>query len=176
MERILYTWYSHVSNLASPVRLPIRGMWTCCSSYLLLCRVYETPMQQVLQQRALEIVASDSSYDSQWKRAAEQLRAPYWDWASREGNGVPPEEVIAQRDITIRTPQGTKTMKNPLLSYTFHPKIDPSFRPPFSQWIETLRHPKPRDAPNAQTNVDELVKCVSYICSIMFNWCSRPCL
>lgn len=118
-----------------------------------------TIMQQALQQKALKIVGEDPCYDSnQWQEAAKTLRAPYWDWALKEGGGVPPEEVITRRDITVHTPHGPMTMKNPLLSYTFHPEVDQSFRRPFLHWNETLRHPKPECCPRANTNVDELTK------------------
>jgi tyrosinase len=57
--------------------------------------------------------------------AAASLRLPYWDWAVDPPNGqnaIP--DSIAQPTIRVVTPNGTKTIENPLYSYKFHP-IDP---------------------------------------------------
>jgi tyrosinase len=42
----------------------------------------------------------------------------YWDWAL---NADLPDVVSRQKQVTINTPQGSKTINNPLYSYTFHP-------------------------------------------------------
>jgi tyrosinase len=42
----------------------------------------------------------------------------YWDWAL---NADLPDVVSRQRQVTLNTPQGSKTINNPLYSYTFHP-------------------------------------------------------
>ena len=55
--------------------------------------------------------------------AAEKLRIPYWDWAS---NPELPESVVT-KDITINTPEGSKTVPNPLFSYELKPSPDAGF-------------------------------------------------
>ena len=131
-------------------------------------------MQQELQNKALQIV-NDSSYDAEWKKAAEMLRAPYWDWALKAGDGVPPEEVIAQQEITVHTPHGTKKMKNPLFSYTFHPKVDPSFKYPFDGWLETLRYPRTNQGGGAESCVWCLIEYESLIFSAVSFFDSQSC-
>lgn len=50
--------------------------------------------------------------------AAAALRFPYWDWA-RDGNVVP--RSMVSRTFTVTTPNGTRSIDNPLYSYRFHP-------------------------------------------------------
>jgi len=90
-----------------------------------------------------------------WKLAAQNLRAPYWDWAA---NIVPPPEVISKATLyIIVAPNGKLTpVKNPLMQYTFDP-IHKSFRGRWAYWKDTLRRPD-RCNPNATTNVGALIK------------------
>ncbi|KAF8883494.1 hypothetical protein CPB84DRAFT_1869520 [Gymnopilus junonius] len=60
-----------------------------------------------------------------WKKAADELRQPYWDWAA---NSVPPDEG---RKITVN---------NPFYNYKFH-AIDPSFLFAFHDRKATIRYP-----------------------------------
>lgn len=91
------------------------------------------------------------------------MRQPYWDWAA---NAIPPDQVIALKQVAITGPNGQKiTVDNPLYHYKFHP-IDPSFPDPFSQWPTTLRQPN-SERPNATDNVTRLKKFVS-LTSIRF--------
>jgi tyrosinase len=85
--------------------------------------------------------------------AAENLRAPYWDWAS---NSVPPDEVISLQNVEIITPDGrTTSVPNPLYQYTFNP-VDPSFPDPYRSWRTTVRHP----SRSGTTDPRGLRKCV----------------
>ena len=56
------------------------------------------------------------SYSSPlYQKAADNLRMPYWDWAQTPR--LP--EVVTTPTITIATPSGPTTVKNPLYEYKF---------------------------------------------------------
>jgi tyrosinase len=100
----------------------------------------------VLQQHAVEI-AKGYQDQARWSLAAENLRAPYWDWAT---NILPPPEVISLEYLDIIKPEGKKSVPNPLLRYKFKP-VDPSFESiptrngiSFKDLQTTIRHPKDR--------------------------------
>ncbi|TFK38852.1 tyrosinase [Crucibulum laeve] len=101
-------------------------------------RPYMMLYEQILNQRAQAIAATYTVNQDSWKKAAADLRQPYWDWAR---NAVPPPEVISLQQVTITTPDGKRTaVTNPLVRYTFHP-IDRSFPAPYSRWQVTHRQP-----------------------------------
>ena len=52
---------------------------------------------------------------SQYQTAADNLRLPYWDWA--EIQALP--DVVTTPNISITTPSGSTTVKNPLYEYRF---------------------------------------------------------
>ena len=110
-----------------------------------------------MQQHALEIAATYTVNTQDWKKAAADLRQPYWDWAS---NAIPPPQVIEQQQVTITNNTGKQVkVDNPLYHYKFHP-IDNSFPDPFSNWPTTLRQPTSGDS-DATDDLDELRK---YVC------------
>ena len=109
-------------------------------------------MQQVIQDHARKIAATYTTDLAAWQQAADDLRQPYWDWAVK---AVPPDEVIALKQVTITTPDGKRTVvDNPLYHYVFNP-IDPSFPSPYSAWPTTLRQPTSDDA-DATDDIDRL--------------------
>jgi tyrosinase len=109
-----------------------------------------------LQQRAVEIAATYTVDTQDWKKAAADLRQPYWDWAA---NAVPPDEVIKNEQVNITNKDGEQVLvNNPLYQYTFHP-IDPSFPDPYSEWQTTLRQPTSGDA-DATDDIPTLQRCV----------------
>ena len=121
-------------------------------------------IQQLLQQHALDI-AKKYQDQARWLRAAQNLRAPYWDWAT---NSVPPPEVISLEYLDIIKPEGKKPVPNPLLQYNFNP-IHPSFEQfaqttgfsrqlPFQNWKNTIRYPKNIRGPDAKTDVSSLTE------------------
>ncbi|KAI0322397.1 hypothetical protein OF83DRAFT_1080307 [Amylostereum chailletii] len=122
-------------------------------------RPYVALFEQVLQQTAKDIAVTYSVDQDRWVDAANNLRQPYWDWAS---NAVPPDEVIALQNVTIITPNGQNTsVANPLTKYTFHP-VESSFYDPYDNWPTTLRHATSdqsdaqSDVSDAQSDVDAL--------------------
>jgi tyrosinase len=110
-----------------------------------------------MQSHALEIAKKYIVDTETWITAAQNLRAPYWDWAT-PGNIVPPAEVISLESVDITTFDGsTIPWPNPLYKYTFNP-IDDSFK--LSSWSHnetTLRNPT-SDGPDATTDVEGLKK------------------
>ncbi|VDC02339.1 unnamed protein product [Peniophora sp. CBMAI 1063] len=119
-------------------------------------RPYVALYEQTLQSHAIEIAKTYTEANGvrdRFMKAAQNLRAPFWDWAS---SAVPPAEVISLKQLNIIGPDGkTKSVNNPLLGYTFHP-IDPSFPEPYAEWKMTLRHPVPQQGPNAKSNPQQL--------------------
>jgi tyrosinase len=110
----------------------------------------------VLQQHALDIANRYQDKD-RWVKAAQNLRAPFWDWAT---NTVPPPEVVSLETVKIITPNGnTTTVPNPLIQYTFNP-IDSSFPSPYDSWRTTIRHPDDPNSGTATTDVRALIGCV----------------
>jgi tyrosinase len=98
----------------------------------------------LLQQHAVKI-AKGYQDQARWSLAAENLRAPYWDWAT---NIVPPPEVISLEYLDIIKPEGKKSVPNPLLRYKFKP-VDPSFELlsratgiAFKDFQTTIRNPR----------------------------------
>ncbi|KAF8903867.1 tyrosinase [Gymnopilus junonius] len=115
-------------------------------------RPYVMLYEQLIQQHALEVAATYTVDQASWKQAALDLRQPFWDWAK---NAVPPDEVIALKQVSITGPNGKKvTVDNPLYHYKFHP-IDSSFPEPYSGWQTTLRQPNSTQ-PDATDNVPRL--------------------
>ncbi|KAI0032575.1 photo-regulated tyrosinase [Vararia minispora EC-137] len=141
----------------SGAKEPVAGSWGgyCTHGSVLFPtwhRPYVALFEALLQRHAVEIAKTYAVDQERWNKAAMDLRAPYWDWAA---NSVPPSEVIADKQVTITLPDGTRAaVDNPLYGYVFHP-IDPSFPQPYSQWQSTLRHPT-TDGPDAQTDVEDL--------------------
>jgi tyrosinase len=115
-------------------------------------RPYVMLYEQILQKLAVQIAATYTVDPDSWKQAANDLRQPFWDWAS---NAIPPDEVIALPQVTITAPDGSRILTdNPLYQYTFHP-IDQSFQDPYSSWPTTLRQPDGTDS-DATDDVDRL--------------------
>ena len=107
----------------------------------------------MLQQHALDVAKTYHNNQQHWISVAQNLRAPYWDWAT---NSLPPPEVISLQTVDIITPDGrTSSVPNPLYQYTFNPP-DPSFPPPWNSYKTTIRDPTP-NAPNV-TNVQRLTR------------------
>ena len=107
-------------------------------------------VQQLLQRHAIDIAKTYTVDRDAWNKAAQEMRTPYWDWASTP---VPPKEVSSLEQVEIVRPDGARVqVPNPLVRYHFHP-IDPSFPAPYDQWKITVRHPRPSTGPDSKTNV-----------------------
>ncbi|KAI9508870.1 photo-regulated tyrosinase [Russula earlei] len=122
-------------------------------------RPYVALYEQVLQQNALAI-AQQYQDQNRWVGAAQNLRLPYWDWAT---NSIPPDVVTSRTTVVITTPDGNRTtVSNPLYQYTFNP-IDSSFPQPYDSWQTTIRRPDDPNSPDASTDVSGLISDLSSI-------------
>ncbi|KAF5350909.1 hypothetical protein D9758_010517 [Tetrapyrgos nigripes] len=105
---------------------------------------------QALNRAARDIVDRPNykhAYDAEaWRRAAENLRSPYWDWADRSTEYLPPSEVyhsLNHPTLRITTPNGLIQVPNPLLSYRFQELFPWSIQCRFDDLPTTVRHPRP---------------------------------
>jgi tyrosinase len=81
-------------------------------------RVYLAAYEQIIQELAREIARQyPQGSRTRYESAAESLRVPYWDWAS---SPILPS-ILSQRTILINTPNGVRSLANPLANYVFHP-------------------------------------------------------
>ncbi|KAI0297811.1 photo-regulated tyrosinase [Multifurca ochricompacta] len=116
-------------------------------------RPYVALYEQVLQHHALEKAKTYQVDRERWIAAAENLRAPYWDWAT---DIIPPAEVISLAFVDIITPDGKRTpVENPLLQYAFSP-VHKDFPDRYKSWKTTIRHPDHPGSPDARTDVQGL--------------------
>ena len=87
-------------------------------------------------------------------QAAQQLRQPYWDWATY---ALPPDEVIRLSTVTITGFNGRDVVvNNPLLRYKFQARLPLNYfkGTTWAQYQTTLRQP---DA-NGKENIPRMVK------------------
>ena len=153
MGWILHPWMCDFPDLAQALRGVVRGLCRITTSYSYRHNT-DRIIQQLVQQHALTI-AQKYQEQPRWTTAAQNLRAPYWDWAT---NSVPPPEVISLQTLNITTPDGNTTaVRNPLLQYRFNP-ISPSFPDPYSSWQTTIRHPDDPNSPDASTDAQALAE------------------
>jgi len=101
---------THVSNLFLPWHRPYLALY-----------------EQVLVGQAQAAANSfpPGPMRDRYLTAAAILRLPYWDWAitpKANQNSLP--DSVTSPTIQITYPNGTRTVQNPLYSYSFHP-VDP---------------------------------------------------
>jgi tyrosinase len=96
--------------------------------------------EQILQIHATRIANKyTGSKKATYVAAAKTLRIPYWDWAR---DPKLPKSTTAQQ-ITINTPTGRKTIRNPLYSYRFQkfPFTYANFGGTLGNYAQTMRCP-----------------------------------
>lgn len=90
---------------------------------------------------------------AKYVKAAETLRIPYWDWASK------PElpRSLTMRKINVNTAAGVKNIDNPLFRYELDPSVEKGFPKgdPFTSMRYTLRAP---GEGGETTRIDEVQK------------------
>ncbi|KAI0357534.1 tyrosinase [Trametes cingulata] len=117
-------------------------------------RPYVSLYEQILQKHAIRISRTYIDDGCCWRKAAQDLRQPYWDWAK---DALPPPEVISMERVMITTPDGRRSsVQNPLMRYRFH-NIDSSFGASFAEWPTSLRHPT-HSGPDARDDIEGLIK------------------
>jgi len=118
-------------------------------------RPYVALFEQSLHAATLKIAHEYTTDRFGWVKAAQNFRVPFWDWARPIAAGEPAVPVeMRTTTITIITPQGEKTVKNPVHSFTFLSKFPyTTFDAPYNGWQTTLRYPT-SDQPDAQSQMD----------------------
>ncbi|KXS95512.1 hypothetical protein AC578_4625 [Pseudocercospora eumusae] len=119
---------THVSNLLLPWHRPYLALFEQTLYSHITAIVNEYPAGPMRQRFA---------------KAAVTVRWPYWDFAAtpKDGGSVWPE-IITRETVPVIMPNGSATIKNPLMSYVFHPVIAADmYYAPFATWPETLRAP-----------------------------------
>ena len=145
---------THSSILFAPWHRPYIALWEVSSLACLqpnpLMNHTNTPKQSLYT--SVQKVAAKfppGQLRDKYVAAAKDFRAPYWDWAS-----VPPANTpafptaLSAPNLTVTAPDGTtKSIANPLHSFTFHP-MNPSpndFPPRWSALPTTVRYPGASD-------------------------------
>ncbi|KAK2467606.1 hypothetical protein APHAL10511_000461 [Amanita phalloides] len=115
-------------------------------------RPYLLLLEQIIQEHAIEIATQFISDQAGWKKAALDLRFPYWDWVV---NALPPDCVIKGETVSVVDFDGNlTTVDNPLIRYRFRQKHRVLFDDPFDKWSTTLRHP----TPGGKDDTDKLIQ------------------
>ena len=79
-------------------------------------RPYLALLEQTLHEEALRIADEFTGSDrDRYMAAADDVRLPYWDWASERE--IP--SVVRAQSIDVIKPSGPTSIENPLYSYTF---------------------------------------------------------
>lgn len=121
-------------------------------------RPYLALFEQALAKHVKDIANEYPAAQKQkYVTAAEKFRIPYWDWAYYAD---PPDVVTKQKEVTLTTPKGQRTLPNPLYQYTFHPKgrrnefgdnFDDEAK--YEAWKSTMRYPT-TEGPDATSQGD----------------------
>jgi len=113
-------------------------------------RPYVALVEQVIQEYAIKIAASYTVNKDDWKKAAVDLRQPFWDWSLP--NPMPPDELVFLDKVEITRADGKRVkVENPLLEYKFHNSEDTIT---FGEWAttpKTVRQPRSL-GPTAETD------------------------
>ncbi|KAI9886218.1 MAG: hypothetical protein M1823_001953 [Watsoniomyces obsoletus] len=108
-------------------------------------RPYLALYEQVLYNTIQQIVNEfNGTEQERYRGAAETFRIPYWDWAAAPADNGPvlPTSVSSAADVTVNSPTGIRSMRNPLYAYRFSQlNTNDLPDPPLSRWITTLRYP-----------------------------------
>lgn len=101
-------------------------------------------LQQQLSKKAVEIAEEfkDSATKARYRKLAEKLRLPYWDWAKKTAdNELIMPRSISQPTISITFPNGTQaTVDNPISVYRFHPLKPEEILSPYDKTPVTIRN------------------------------------
>jgi len=111
-------------------------------------RPYMLLIEQALQARAVAIAARfTGDRAAEYRKGADQLRFPYWDWADPNTQSYIPA-VLMQASISITKPSSngtpvSSTIPNPLFRYNFQSTatLQQYFSGNFANWRYTTRQP-----------------------------------
>ncbi|KAF2101347.1 Di-copper centre-containing protein [Rhizodiscina lignyota] len=99
--------------------------------FLLWHRAYVALYEQIISECAQSLAPRyPATIRADYVNAAKTLRLPYWDWASTPA--LP--EFLQRATCTVRSPEGFRTIQNPLYQYKYppwaHEGTDPDLPPP----------------------------------------------
>jgi tyrosinase len=83
-------------------------------------RAYLALFEQELVAAAKSVAATfTGTKKTTYTTAANNLRLPYWDWAAKPASGSTLPATITAATVTVDTPSGSKSIRNPLSRYVF---------------------------------------------------------
>lgn len=114
-------------------------------------RAYMTLFEQQfysVMQSVVDTFPAGSAQRTKYTKAAKNFRVPYWDWAAAPPKGQPTlPSFLTASTVSVTTPTGQQTIKNPLYGYTFSPlDSDNFYYAPWNAWQSTRRWPKSEDS------------------------------
>lgn len=117
-------------------------------------RTYLALIEQIFQQQVASVVASfpAGALHDKYAAAATTMRLPYWDWAAAPPSGLPTFPYVVSNKYVdgVVTPNGTKTLLNPLFRYGFNPLVPSDMLyDPWALWPVTFRYPTSNSSANA---------------------------
>lgn len=113
-------------------------------------------------------IAGNYRDQNAYQAAAQRLRFPYWDWAADAK--LPPS--ITTKTISVNTPQGRQTVRNPLYSYGFKRSFSELGMPNdsmASRFTETKRAPQDNGSENIAGINADLERYASTLRSQVYN-------
>jgi tyrosinase len=120
------------------------------------------PLQQVLSEKALEVAEefTDNTAKARYRKLAEQLRLPYWDWAKETAeNELVMPRSMSQLTISITFPNGTRAnVDNPISMYRFHPLKPEEILPPYDQALTTIRNANSYTEPSQPEAQEDILR------------------
>ncbi|KAF2760027.1 Di-copper centre-containing protein [Pseudovirgaria hyperparasitica] len=129
-------------------------------------RPYLALFEQSLYKHILDVVRQFPEGDErdQQRKVADAIRLPYWDWALPLKSGPIIPEIMSNKTIVVKRPNGTEeSIQNPLYSYRFHPHnpdelndnvLKVSLSDQLYQFISTKRSPTSSPADNEDAPED----------------------
>ncbi|KAK6530632.1 hypothetical protein TWF281_007471 [Arthrobotrys megalospora] len=107
-----------------------------CPHGSILFATWHRPYMLILEQALVaagEEIASKyktAALKTKYEAAAKRLRFPYWDWSTAQFESHTPA-IVKQATVSVVTPDGTKSINNPLFAYRFKGEENKPFRAPF---------------------------------------------
>lgn len=107
-------------------------------------RAFVVLFEQMLQRHALKVAEQyPSSKRSRYVKIAQSTRAAYWDWTQAENDTAFPD-ILSDKTVTVNSPNGIRTIPNPLRRYKFNPDANGLEFTPWKDALYTTRSPTNR--------------------------------
>ncbi|KAJ3254381.1 hypothetical protein HDU77_004121 [Chytriomyces hyalinus] len=123
-------------------------------------RPYIALIEMLIIEAAVEIAKRYTKDTQAWLQAAQTIRFPYWDWATKENLAAGVPDIFVVETVSVQmAPEGKPaTIRNPLASYAIPAEFRASFPNelgPLKNFKNTVRFPMSKDA-DAKSNVASL--------------------